>query len=167
MKPFLLIAITIGFVAAANAQDCNYWWDKADPKETTSGSVVDDTVPTNVIAGIECLLKLEGRKKVGVRSGAKPEISHRVPEASVEINALYTISELFCGSDDFADAIALLSEPAESEGEFQTLKLNSEQYVTKAFGSYRKWFEKVKKIGLEEARKQKLDPLAGSGVRWY
>ena len=133
----------------------------------TNGSAIDETIPSNVVAGIECLLKLEGRKKIGVRSGAKPEISQRVPEASVEINALYTISELFYHNDDFADAIALVSVPIERHGEYHEYVFNSKKYIKRAFASYRRWFEKVKEIGLEEARKQKLDPLAGSGVTWY
>ena len=163
----MLIAITIGFVAVASAQDCSYWWNKADPKVNTNGSAIDETIPSNVVAGIECLLKLEGRKKIGVRSGAKPEISQRVPEASVEINALYTISELFYHNDNFADAIALVSVPIERHGKYHEYVFNSKKYIKRAFASYRRWFEKVKEIGLEEARKQKLDPLAGSGVTWY
>jgi hypothetical protein len=29
------------------------------------------------------------------------------------------------------------------------------------------WFEKVKEIGLQKAREEKLDPLNGVPVRWY
>jgi hypothetical protein len=45
-------------------------------------------------------------------------------------------------------------------------KLNTKRLVEAAYRSYRKWFEKVKEIGLGKAREQKIDPLDGSGISW-
>lgn len=161
-KSFILTLVLILFAfVSANAQnDCRYWFDKVDPNSEDVAYEIDERNPNNIIKGIECLLTLQGKKKVGVRYGSKPYVSQFVPKASVEINALYQISELFYGNDNFANAIALV-------GEDDNLKFNSKHYVKKAFVSYRKWFEKLKEIGLDEAHKQKLDPLANSGVRWY
>lgn len=120
-----------------------------------------------MMSGIACLLQQQGKTGVGLFSGMKPETSQFVPMASVEIDALYKISMLFYGNDKFAHAIALVSVPIERHGKYHEYVFNSKKYIKRAFASYRRWFEKVKEIGLEEARKQKLDPLAGSGVRWY
>jgi hypothetical protein len=161
-KSFILtfVFILLAFVSANAQNDCRYWFVKVDPNSEEVDFKIDEKNPQNIINGIECLLTLEGKRRVGVRYGSKPNVSQLVPKASIEINALYKISELFYGNDNFAGAVALI-------GEDDNLKVNSKRYVKKAFASYRKWFEKVKEIGLDEARKQKLDPLANSGVRWY
>jgi hypothetical protein len=72
---------------------------------------------------------------------------------------LYYVSYLFHQPWDQADAPFLVSQ--------RNSKLNSDKNVSKAYKAYKKWFKKVIEIGLEEARKQKLDPLEGSGVKWY
>ncbi|MBX7060697.1 MAG: hypothetical protein K1X52_03500 [Pyrinomonadaceae bacterium] len=167
MKVIVLVSVFLCFSSSVHALDCTYWWGKADPEIKTDGPAIDETVSANVIAGIECLLKLEGRKRRGIRFGSKPEVSQRVPMASVEVNALYTISELFYGSDAFATAVALIGVPPQLSGEFGTLVFNSDEDTAKAFRSYRKWFQRVKEIGLKESRHCRLDPLANSGVRWY
>lgn len=167
MKVIILLAMLVFLSSPAAALDCTYWWGKADPKVHTGSREIDETAAENVLSGIECLLKLEGRKGRGVRFGAKPGVSQMVPPASVEVNALYTISELFYGDEDFAHAIALIGDPPKVSGKFDNLVFNSDQDVKRAFVSYRKWFRKVKKMGLDEARRSRLDPLANSGVGWY
>lgn len=155
------------FTAVVYADECQYWIAKVDPGVKEIEANFDENDEQQILVGIACLLKLEGNKKAGVRYGSKSYVSQSVPKASVEINALYQISELFYGNDDFANAVALLGVPAKLYGEYDNLLFNAEDDVKKAFISYRKWFEKIKESGLEEARKKKLDPLEGSGVRWY
>jgi len=77
----------------------------------------------------------------------------------VEIAALFYASYIFYGKDwdHFATGIALMEDR----------KINSPETIKKAYKHYRKWFEKVKEIGLEEARIRGLDPLKGSGIGWY
>ncbi len=164
---FAFAIILVAFVSTNAQNDCRYWFDKVDPKSEEVDYELDEENPQNIIKGIECLLTLEGKNREGVRSGSKPEVSQLVPKASVAINALYQISELFYGNENFASAIALVSEPAETYGEYDRVRFNSKRYAKKAFASYRKWFENVKQIGLDESRRQKLDPLANSGIRWY
>jgi hypothetical protein len=161
LTAFLMLSGTI------RANDCHYWQGKADPKIKEVNSEIDEEKPENIIAGIECLLKLEGIKRRGTQYGQKSFVSQMVPDASVEINALYQISEMFYGNDDFAYAVALIGDPPKRYGEYDKLLFNSKEDVKKAFRSYRSWFSKIKIIGIEQARMQKLDPLANSGVRWY
>ena len=166
-KILLFLVITLSFMSTLRASDCQYWLAKVDPKVPDVNSGMDETTEQNIITGIECLLKAQGNKRNGVLYGGKPEVSQRVPRATVEVNALYRISELFYGNDDFASAVALVGKPAKVYGDYGKILFNSDSDVKKAFESYRIWFEKVKKIGIEEARKQKLDPLQDSGVQWY
>lgn len=160
----IFFCICVVSVADNAAQDCNYWYAAVGVKSANGQRGNKDEKDTkNILDGIECLLKLEGDKSRGAYSGATSFSGPAfMPEATVEINALYYISKLFYDNYKHTDALAL-RRPG-----FENNKiLNSDEIVSIAFESYRKWFEKVKEIGLEEARKQKLDPLCGSGVRWY
>lgn len=168
MKRFLTCwVIVLCLAAISRANNCEYWFAKVDPSIEEIDSRVDETNEESTIAGIACFLTLEGKKSNGVLYGAKSFVSQRVPRASIEINALYYISKLFYRGDDFASAVALVGDPVKVCGKYESILFNSNRDVRRAFKSYRKWFKKVKTVGLEEARKQKLDPLDGSGVRWY
>ena len=48
-------------------------------------------------------------------------------------------------------------------------ELNSKASRIKAFSSYKKWFAKVKDVGIEEAKRKGLDPMddCRDEVRWY
>lgn len=157
----LLIIVVITFTnSLLFAHPCSYWIAMIDPNVEKVGFDLDESDPANVMKGIACLLKQQGRKEPGTLYGGKDYVSQLVPRASVEVNALYRISVLFSGNDNFAQAVALVKS-----GDDQVF--NSDRVVKKAFRSYRKWFRKVRKIGLEAARTQRLDPLANSGVEWY
>lgn len=154
-------------VLFVRADSCAYWVAKIDPRAAQVDYDVDETDQSKILEGIKCLLKQEHRTGQGVLYGSKPFVSQIVPKASVDINALYQISRLFYGNDDFAQAVALTSNPPKLIGEYDNIEFNSKDVVAKAFASYRKWFKKVKKLGLDGARKQKINPLDGSGVSWY
>lgn len=160
-KLIIVAAILLCGTLMVKADDCKYWKSMVDPKAVAIDFNIDRNDQRTIINGIECLLKLEGRKGTGVLYGGREFVSQLIPKATVEINALYQISYLFHGHYDFANAVALYSD------QDKQLVFNSKSVVRRAFKSYRIWFEKVKELGLEEARKQKLDPLAGSGVSWY
>lgn len=164
IRILLFVFASIFFVSEAMAQDCNYWNAAVGVKSSNSRrGDKDEKDPANIMEGIECLLKLEGDKSVGAFGGATSSSGEAgLPEATVEICALYYISKLFYDKYDHASAVVLRYKNYEENKSF-----NSDEAVKIAYESYRKWFEKVKEIGLEEARKQKLDPLEGSGVRWY
>ena len=160
----VIAIVVIFFVFDSNAQDCNYWNAGIGVKSANSKrGRKDEKNPKNIMEGIECLLMLEGDKSRGAFSGATSFSGPGgMPEATVEICALYYISVLFYEKYDHASAVVVHYENYE-----ENQSLNSDGAVKTAFESYRKWFQKVKEIGLEEARKQKLNPLEGSGVVWY
>lgn len=162
--------------------NCNFWQSKVNPeikirskKEksatdlkillNSNNSSVSEKPFNNlnqkkIFFGIKCLLNLEGNKKNSNLSGAtRPDVSQTFGATTVEVAALYYISYIFFQKWDHADAPFLLYQ--------EDSKHNSDEAVSKAYKAYKKWFEKIQEIGLGEAREQKLDPLEGSGVRWY
>ena len=166
LKLFLLVIIFISIcsVYEAAAQDCNYWNATVGVKGSNlRRGDKDEKDPANIMEGIECLLKLEGDKSRGAFGGTTSlSTAAPMPSSTVEICALYYISVLFYGKYNHASAVVLRYRNFEENQSF-----NSDEAVEIAYKSYRKWFEKVKEIGLENARKQKFDPLECSGVRWY
>lgn len=159
-KTFLLIMVVfLGFhIVEAKEDICKYWLSQVDI-ETEVDFDVDETNPKNVVEGITCLLKFKGNKNKGLFGGAtKDTVSQIFPAASVEICALYYASYLFYQDWKHASAIALVDKDG---------VINSDKSVRKAYKSYERWLKIIKKIGLEKAREQKLDPLGGSDVRWY
>lgn len=158
---FVILLIMILGTSEIMSQDCSYWHKSVGVKNLKyAGSKIDEKNPVKIIEGIECLLKLEGNQSRGAFSGATNfQVSELLPPSTVEICALYYISWLFYENYEHASGVALVDE--------SNLRLNSKKSIMMAYTSYRNWFETVKEIGLEEARKQNLDPLKGSGVRWY
>lgn len=168
---------------------CYSWHSRVDPKlpplnsggdNSSTGPIARSTVLTivlksnqphetplafgdlsqgEVFAGIECFLSLQGRKYDSKLSGAtRPDVSQTFGTTRTDVAALYYISYLFTQKWDFADA------PFLQDGKG---KINNDEAVSTAYEMYRQWYLKVTELGLEEARKQKLDPLAGSGITWY
>lgn len=160
-----LFLMTAFFVFDSNAQDCNYWDAGVGVKNSNlKRGDKDEKNLENIMEGIECLLRLEGDKSRGAFGGATSTSGSWALNSptTVEICALYYISVLYYERFDHASAVVLLYKNYQ-----ETKSKNSDEAVKAAFESYRKWFAKVKEIGLKEARKQKLDPFEGSDVRWY
>ena len=162
-----IITIAILFLAfiSANAQNnCIYWFSRVDSnvKLSENFKVPDETNPREIMQGIECLLQLQGNRKTAKFGGAiRDEVSQTFAPASVEVAALYYATYLYYQSfDSFAKAVALRDNDNDE-------KFSDRKSVRKAFKYYRKWFKQVKLIGLEKARKQKLEPLKDKDVRWY
>lgn len=116
------------------------------------------TTESQKITRIECLLRFKGNKTPYWGVATSNEVSQTFGPSPFEVIALYKISSLLYGKMDFALAMVLVDENE---------KLNSAKSIKIAYRSYESWLEKVKKIGLYEVQKQKLDPLAGSRVHWY
>jgi len=121
-----------------------------------------------VIAAISCLLQLENdnRNTVFVGGPRIVYVSQMFGPAPVKLAALLYISYLFTRNLNLFTAVALRGPGAESnrsQWEYAT----SNEAIAKAYASYRNWYERVKNIGLARAREQKLDPLEGTGLRWY
>ena len=161
---YFLLVFNIMFFSSeiGLAQSCDYWFEVVGVENVDySGKKVNEKDPEQIIKGMECLLKLKGDKSPGSLSGATHNgVSQLLPSAAVEVTALHYITYLFYGRYDYANGVALHEED-------KPLVLNSNKVVKKAYKSYKKWFKKVKKIGIKKAKELKLDPLEGSGITWY
>ena len=159
------VCAVIGFLSiktlAEMKSKCQYWRSKVDatvtsPEKTPEADVTD---PQIVLAGIECLLKIEGNKHPAKFSGAvNDEVSQIFPRATADVAALYYISFLYYQKWEHANAIALRGPDGE---------VNKSDDIREAYRSYRKWFEQVKRVGLAKARELKLEPLKDTKVHWY
>lgn len=139
---------------------CIDWHSKVDFNKPLVLVNPENKSQEEIFLAVNCLLQLEGKKEESNVAGASNGyVSNFFGATSVEVAALYYISYLFYQKWDHSDAPFLITQ--------RNSKLNSDRAVSKAYKAYKKWFAKVREIGLEEARRQKLDPLAGSGVAWY
>jgi hypothetical protein len=86
--------------------------------------------------------------------------------APINLAALYYISYLYTGNWKHGSAIALRGPEVEST-DTPGLYATRQEAVHKAYASYRRWYEEVKRVGLPRAREKKLDPLEGTGLSWY
>lgn len=145
---------------------CSFWVSQVDPSAGLSEDYRDAATDMRrlseeeVLHAIRCLLTLEGNRSPARFSGAtNSSISQVFDEhATVEVAALFYISFLFYGEWDHADAVAL----EDGDG-----RINSPEAISEAYKKYRDWFHQVESVGLDRARKSKLDPLRGSSIRWY
>jgi len=140
--------------------DCTKWLSKVVP-DMQDGTLHVDPMPSDheIIEAIGCLLQLEGDKRPARFGGVtRPEVSQILPTTTIELAALYYISYLYDGHWQHADGVALWNRKG---------VINPPGSVETAYVAYRKWFEKVKKIGLEAVRKENLEPLKGTGLYWY
>jgi len=155
----LLLPLLFVFPEQTAAQDCRYWHKIVGVKHIKTAPQVDESDPRQMIEGIACLLQLEDDYSKGTYSGATHfAVSQELPQATVNVTALYYITRLFEQSASYANGVVLVGEDG---------RWNSKSTIKTAYMSYRKWFEVVRKIGIEEARRRKLDPLEGMNVRWY
>jgi hypothetical protein len=139
---------------------CASWQAKVDPNvKPLKECSADETSDKDVMKGIECLMRLEGRKGKSKHQGAtRLYVSQGFGPASVEVAALYYVSYLYCQKWDHASAIALRDEKG---------GVDKPEAVRQAFESYKKWFKEVEKVGLAKAREMKLEPLKDTRVHWY
>lgn len=164
-----VVAVVVVFFSSAFGADCRYWKAQVDQEADGFDAELDEKQASVIIKGIECLLKEEGNRGPGLVFGSigPSPVSQTTPPPSVQVSALYYISYLFYGNYGFSDAIALTRIPPRLKKPYDKIIFNSPSDIKTAYRSYRRWFKIVKKIGLDEARRQKLDPLAGSNVEWY
>ena len=143
-------------------EKCKYWQGQVDPsiKLLRDPTEVSNPNEDNPLEAIECLLKLKGRSSPSTFSSATVgyDLSQRFPPPTIEVAALYYASYLYHQNWHHAKAIILMDK----EG-----KKNTKKSIQIAYERYQSWFEKVKGIGLEKAREQRLDPLNGMEVCWY
>jgi hypothetical protein len=176
MKVTIVLILTV-FLLGVNSQMaqtksdktrndiCYKWQTQVDP--SFQRIVIDKTTLTipEIQEGIACLLKLKGKTNKARFSGQTRFNPYRSKEykppkklATVEIAALYYVSYLFYDNWEHANSISLFDA--------DTFNSDTKKIVDRAYTSYQSWFDKVKELGLEKAREQKLDPLEDSGISW-
>lgn len=145
---------------ALGADECAPWRAIADPRRTDE--VDSSRLPrdSEVVEAIRCLLELEGEKSLGRFGGATRDDTSAWAweEATVELDALYTISWIFWQRYDHAGIVALTRD---GEG------LNPPGATAEAFRDVRTWFERLKVEGIEALRLRGDGPLTSGRVRWY
>jgi hypothetical protein len=164
----LALGICLIFSGYTNSQSrneicdvCLYWHSKVDYSITLPENCpkLDTTDEENILQAIDCLLKLEGRTKDSGfgTGGTSIEVSNAYPSPTVEVAALYYITYLY--DQDWSHwAIKIVDKKKER---------NEPEKVKSAYKAYRKWYEQVKKLGINEARKANLTPLDGTDLCWY
>ncbi len=160
---------------------CDYWHAQVIPPEVKPTTPVVKSEPHKISSNLElthspeplysrlseaeafeaidCLLMLEGNKNDSRIVGAtRVDTSQTFGASSVEVAALYYVSVIFYRDWGHAGAAALVG---------QAVVGDRDVVVAAAYAAHKKWLVKVKQLGWETARAEKLDPLDGSGVRWY
>lgn len=150
--------------AAAQSPDvsveCRSWVRYIDPTLGEGPIVIQLPIPEQEkLLAMQCFLRSEGNQNP---ARAKITMSfnggRNLPQPTVEIAALYYISYLY--EEDFEHALGIAFWDVQG-------CINPPGSVHLAYRLYEEWFAKVKGLGLEEARKQKLKPLATAKVKWY
>ena len=133
----------------------------ADPWDVASFSEAEK------LNAIQCLLGAENDLKPAALSGAtRFDVLQIFAPARVNLAALYTVSYIYTGRYDHAAAVALRGEDAsytDSTGNYAT----KASAIHNACRAYRVWFTKVRQRGLVSAQRAGLQPLDGTGLRWY
>ncbi len=158
---FLLI-FCVSITMGQKCQVVDQWISKVDPRVLCKNTpdLTVDLSDSDAMSIFVRLIKNKGRQSNSaiLNASLSPLNSQRFETPSVEVASLYYITYIFNGNSDFASAIALQNGDD---------TINSKKAIAIAFRSYKKWLNRVKTIGIAEARRKKLDPLAGSDVRWY
>lgn len=166
---FQVMTITLLFFVfttiSVNAQSCdlcNCWLAKVDREiaKPATCKAREDLTSEETLLIIECLLNQKGNRKSHIGVVLSNRVSQTFGSSPNEVVALFYASYLFRGTNHFAQAMVLLYDDND-------LKPNSKKAIRKAHKAYRKWFNKVKKIGLIKAREEELYPLTNSKVSWY
>jgi hypothetical protein len=129
---------------------------------------VSSLTEPEIVAAMGCLLSLEENTHGANFSGATWAGVSQLFAFPTPINlaALYYISYLYTGNWKHGSAIALRGPGADSS-DTHGFYVTRQEAVHKAYASYRRWYEEVKRVGLAGARERKLDPLEGTGTWWY
>jgi hypothetical protein len=146
--------------SSGDAGNCREWNAKVDPR--VKGKIAVNAANLSegeLMTAIGCLLKNQGNREIARIGGATKDIvSQMFPRATVELASLYCISYLFTGNYQHGEGVALWNDHG---------VINPPGGIESAYKAYAAWFDRVKSMGIAEARKQRLDPLEGTNVRWY
>ena len=164
MRTALVLAATAAALAvlpacAAADDKCSVWRAQVDPTleaKEISPRLLDDR---ERVTACECLLGEEGNTGPARFSGAtRAAVSAMLPDATVEVAALFYISYIYTGPWQHADGVALVDREN---------RVVTQAEVAGAYASYRRWLARVKEVGMARARELRLDPLENTDLCWY
>ena len=165
LLPLLVLLGVVQFIFSQSGQEhglCDRWRAMIDPhvKSNEREPDVENVTEREAMEGIACLLTYQGNQRAGKFSGAtRFDISQTFPDATIELDALYTISAIYYGKWKHARGIALVDQSPKI--------LKPKAGAKRAFPYLQGWFQRLKAKGLERLRSEHDDPLNGSGLRWY
>jgi hypothetical protein len=120
----------------------------------------------DTLALIEQLFDYYGDERISYSGGrynfgAQNLINYDTHYFSIQVEALFLITWL-----GTSYPVSYLNYPCliGNDGKQESIK---GPIVDEAYRAYKEWFEKVKVIGLDSARKLNMNPLDSSFVRWY
>lgn len=158
---FYVLVIAVTFANAQNCNICDFESARINQNTTFEGncSNKDNLTDEETLAIMECLLNQKGNKTTYIGVVLRNNVSDTFASSPVEVVALFYISYLFYGNNNFANAMVLTYD-------YDLENPNPQKAIKIAHNSYRKWFKKIKKVGLKKARELKLDPLSKTKVSW-
>lgn len=151
-----------GVALTDSKPSCERWRAMVDPqaRSSTNRPDVEHLSEAESLAGIACLLSLEGDRRLGKFSGAtRMDVSQFFPRATIELDALYVISAIYNEKWDHASGVALVDRKSRILSPRAAAKL--------AFPAVKAWYLRVQGGSLQELRIAQDDPLKTSGVKWY
>jgi len=153
-------AIVIAGPSCRAADDhCAIWRGQVDPTIEVSVRNPPPRDDSERVAAFECLLGEQGNTGPARFSGATgTAVSAMLPDATVEVAALFYISFLYTGSWRHADGVCLVNRENQ---------IVAHDGVAAAYSAYRKWLARVKEVGVARAHELGLDPLEGADLCWY
>jgi hypothetical protein len=157
----LVYTNTVMAVELRESNCCDFWKSKVSEAIPITEEPVEKAKSEDerVLSAIECLLTMEGDKSKARFGGAtRFNVSQTFEPATSDVAALYYISFLYLGKWDHASAVAIVDDDN---------RFNDRESISVAYKAYRKWFDKVKDLGLAKARARNLDPLENTQIRWY
>lgn len=153
--------VWIAQLAMADQVGCDLWLQRlsSERSETQPLHLSAPLTDAETLIAIECLLSARGDLSPARFGGAtKQNVSQVLPPATIELAALYYISYLFSRDWQHASGVALWDDKG---------RINPSGAIPKAYSGYTKWLDRVKAKGLAESRVRRLNPLQGTGLRWY
>jgi hypothetical protein len=187
----ILVQLLLGFSSVVQAKDswtCDQWLNliahnpirakegaskPGDVSQIIAAALSDDPwevaslTEADKLEAIKCLLTAENDQRRAAFGGVtRLDVSEIFAMPPVSLAALFAISYIYSGHYKHADGVALRGEDAsytDSNGFYAT----KQSAIHRAYISYRKWFDKVRQLGLTNAQAAGLQPLEGSGLRWY
>jgi hypothetical protein len=122
----------------------------------------------DTLAMIGELLKFEGDKRVCyLRISNYNLLSSQLymgglTKYSLQVEALFLINQLYFEKPFNYSPYPLLFDKIHN-----TYASINEVSVYSAYKAYKIWYEKIKKLGLKRAKKENIDPLKDTWIRWY